>query len=91
MPKPATIEKRNNSKKLLRMGADLLDDEKFLDAVDEIEDSDEAAGRARQDAAGYFRGKGVKIPPGLEILEVERESPFYFKFTGFGVSVVLAW
>ena len=91
MPKPTTIEKRDKSKQALRHLEPLLDDDKFLDAADEIEDSDDAARRARGDPTGYFKEKGVKIPPGLEIVEVEHGSPFKICVTWRAITVCVSW
>jgi hypothetical protein len=75
MPKPKWVEKRNNLRKMLRMVEEVVDQDVFLDAFDEMETSDEALARATDNPEQYLKDKGVKIPPGLEVRELSRKSP----------------
>ncbi len=75
MPKPKWVEMRNDLRQGLRRVEELFDDDNLLDAFDEVETSDDAATQARNDPMGYLRSKGIRIPPGLEIKELKRESP----------------
>jgi hypothetical protein len=53
----------------------MFDDNLFLEAIEEIETSDQSAAVAKHDTKRFLTGKGVKIPDGLEIIEIKRESP----------------
>ncbi len=86
MPKPATLKSRDKSKQALRGLGELLDDDKLLDGIDEIEESADAAAQAREHAMGYFKAKGVRMPPGLENLEIEHGSPWRICATFWGVT-----
>ena len=91
MPKPVWVQKRSELKQAFRQVEQLIDDDKFLDAFDEVERSDEALARASRDAAGYFRGKGVAIPSGLEITEVSRSSPGSFSLKWGSLVIKIKW
>ena len=77
MPKPVWVERKNNERRAQREGAKLLDNDNFLDALDDIEEYDDAEKQAKDNPAKYFRDKGVELPEGLEILEASRGSCTY--------------
>ena len=77
MPKPVWVERKKQAKRAMREGESLLDNDTFVDALDEIEASDDAAFRAARDPEGFFRDKGVTLPEGLTIVEAKRGSCTY--------------
>ena len=64
MPKPVWVERKKQAKRAMREGESLLDNDTFVDALDEIEASDDAAFRAARDPEGFSETKASRSPKG---------------------------
>jgi hypothetical protein len=91
MPRPQTVEKRNHSKQVLNHIQQVLDDNNFLDAIEEVEGAPPTNNPAARDPQGYLRGKGVTIPGNLHVESISTQSPVLIEFSGFGIRIRIQW